>query len=94
MALKTNFEDSSVISSVFVDEIANPGVPGTSNEEVERQAIRVNQLRLAQQAADKALSGDKPAPKPKQATPRNDQERVRSQPGGNARLVKAMLDNK
>ncbi len=51
MALKTNFEDASFLASPFVDEIANPG---DSPAEVERQAVRSNQLRLqhGQSAAD------------------------------------------
>ena len=69
MALKTQFEDASFLSSPFVDEIANPGVPGTSNEEVERQAIRSNQRRLqhGQSAADfnkNTKAEDKPTPAP------------------------------
>ena len=57
MAMKTNFEEANFISSPYIDEVANPGVPGISNEEVERQAVRVNQLRLAQQRADKIIKG-------------------------------------
>ncbi len=64
MALKSNFSEASFISSPFVDEVANPGVPGISNEEVERQAVRANQLFLAKQAADDFISGRKKSPKP------------------------------
>jgi len=57
MAMKTNFEEADFISSPFVDEIANQGVPGISNEEVERQAIRANQLFLAKQRATAIIAG-------------------------------------
>ena len=60
MALKRNFEDISGLESPFVDEVVNPGVPGTSPAEVERQAIRSNQLFLAQQKADQIIKGPRP----------------------------------
>ena len=56
MALKRNFEDISGLESPFVDEVVNPG---TSPREVERQAVRSNQLFLAQQRADELISGSR-----------------------------------
>jgi len=51
MAMKNDFEATSDIHSPFVDEVANQGVPGISNEEVERQAVASNRLFLAKEAA-------------------------------------------
>ena len=65
MALKSDFEEASFISSPYVDEVANPGVPGISNEEVERQAVRANQLFLAKQAARNPSATLAKASKPK-----------------------------
>jgi hypothetical protein len=74
MALKSDFEGDSQINSPFVDEVANPGVAGTSNEEVERQAVRANQLFLAKQRASEFIKSGgkkaKPVTKPKRAAPK------------------------
>ncbi len=97
MALKSNFEDSNVISSPFVDEVANPGragVPGQTNEEVERQAIRVNELRQShsKEAQDKLKAASSPS-KTKTKPKENEQARARQQRGGNAAIVEALLNN-
>ena len=65
MAMKTNFEEANFISSPYVDEVANPGVPGISNEEVERQAVRANKLFLDKQAASDAGLRKRAEAKPK-----------------------------
>jgi len=74
MALKNDFEATDAISSPFVDEVANPGVPGSTPEEVESQAIAANKLFLAKQRADEFIkSGGKaatPKTKPKRAAPK------------------------
>lgn len=56
MALKTNFEDSNVISSPFVDEVANPG--NRSLTQAERRAVGRGDAALNEQgrAALKAES--------------------------------------
>ena len=54
MALKTNFEDASFISSPFVDEVANPGDQRT----IARQ-VRDNEA-LAQVARSEAAQGKAP----------------------------------
>lgn len=75
MALKSDFEGDSQINSPFVDEVANPGVAGISNEEVERQAVRANQLFLAKKKAAEFIKrggkeAKKPVTKPKRAAPK------------------------
>ncbi len=58
MALKLNFEDISGLESPFVDEVVNPGVPGTSPAEVERQAVRSNELLLRKQRVERIIQGE------------------------------------
>jgi hypothetical protein len=44
MAMKTNFEDSNVISSPFVDEIANPGPQRSLPDQLRHNADIVRSL--------------------------------------------------
>ena len=55
MALKRNFEDISGLESPFVDEVVNPG---TSPAEVERQAVRSNELLLRKQRVERIIQGE------------------------------------
>lgn len=93
MALKSNFEATNVISSPFVDEVANPGETGSAGIDNARAAIarEMNAARISNNADAELKRRANPTPSPAPAQSENKQEKARKQKGGNAAIVRALL---